>query len=302
MTAGAVERLDDDWPAVFGLLDQHWQGLSHLVQIAASLGVDWRAHSVPFGVRREGHIVAHVGVMRLPSLYIDGRARRIAGIHAVCTQRGHREQGLARRCLAAAAAYAETISEGQLLMAVEPRVYGSHGFRRARSVRHQVELSSRLVGEDRLRPVDLFDETQRRRALGVYQRRARLGDTLAVDDGGWLMILDEMLGTRGRGGRLWWYDDDTVLAGQCLDRELHLYDVAVSGGEPRPMLDYVAAFGGSFRRVYVYFDASAMTLGADARIEGQLRARPIPFGDTPMVRGPKWAAEDAFALSPLAHC
>ncbi len=294
-----VVRLDDRWPAVMKLLDLHWPGLSQYVELAEACGVDWRRRSRPYGLVDGDAVIAHVGVMPMPTLRVDGHLRTVSGIHAVCTHPEHRRRGLARRVLAAALAEAELHDEGQLLFATEPRVYEAHGFRRARPVRFASELSERTVGAGRLRPVDVFDERQRRRALEVYAERIALSARLSVMDGGWLMLLDEILGTAGRGGRLWWYDDDTVIAGERLGREIHLYDLATRTAPRRPVMDYAQAFEGAFRRVFVYFDV-------DDPADEQLTAKAIPFGDVPMIRVAdaerRWAAEGAFALSPLAHC
>lgn len=305
----------DAWPEIFALLDRHWRGLSNYVRIAASFGADWREFSTPFGVRVDGELVAHAGVWDLPALVLDGEVARVAGIHAVITVPQLRGRGLARECLTAALAHAESQAPRQLLYAVEPRVYEGLGFRRAEARRYQLDLTRSAAGSGSARPLDLGDASQRRQLLELAAGRHPLSPRLAVVDGGPLLIVDEVLGTGGRGGRLWWIDEETVLAAELLGRELHVYDLVSRA--PRSLSDVALALEGRFRRVFVYFDVEALPLGAplealsepvgdvstsERGVQGRLRPRRLPFGDVPMLRGASTEAELSFALSPLAHC
>lgn len=289
------------WEDVFALLDQHWSRLSEYVALAASWGGDWRAMSTPVCVWEDGELVAHAGVWALPSFVLDGKTSVVRGIHAVCTRADARRRGHAKRALAQALALADETASRQLLFAVDPRVYESSGFRRVGARRFELDLPQLTPAGDGLRRLDLDDSGQRRRLLDLCGRRVPLSKRLSVVDGGPLLIVDEVLGTGGRGGRLWWLDDETVVAGELLGRELHLYDLITT--HLRPLSEYALAWPGRFRRIMVYFDPQGLELGpwASHAPEG-LRPRRMPFGDVPMVRGTPWPDETSFALSPLAHC
>ena len=296
--------LDDAWDEVLALLALHWPGLPEIVARARDYGTDWRALSRPFGVRVGGQLVAHAGVWALPTMVVDGKESRVAGIHAVCTRAELRKRGYARAALEAAIAHAETIASRQLLFAVEPRVYTSVGFRRTSPQRFELGLTRTLDGEATLRRLDLDDASERARLRALCRDRVRLSDRLCVVDGGALLILDELLGTRGHGGRLWWVDDKTIVAAELLEDELHIYDLVCT--EPRPLAELARAWPGRFRRIVVYFDAAALELGAAlepyTEPGDRLRPRPVLGGDLPMLRGDASSAEAGFSLSPLATC
>lgn len=303
-----VERLERSWDEVFALLDLHWTQISATIELARGYGVDWRELSTPFGVRVDGELVAHVGVFDLPELAVDGQKTQVLGIHAVCTRAEHRRRGLARAALEAALAHAEARTPRQLLFATQARVYTGLGFRAAAPTRYELDLGRPLSGTGSLRSLDLADPIQRTRLRELCRSRITLSTRLAVVDGGALLVLDELLGTRGRGGRLWWLDEQTIVAGQLFDGELHLFDLICV--EPRSLAELLLAWPGRVRRVYVYFEANALELGGaleahlarSERADQALRTRPVHGDDTPMVRGPSWSSEEGFALSPLARC
>ncbi|MBC8068288.1 MAG: GCN5-related N-acetyltransferase, partial [Deltaproteobacteria bacterium] len=71
------------------LLASHWAMLRPAIPEAARLGARWEQMSTAFVEREDGVAVAHAGVLWIP-MVIDGEARPVAGVHAVCTAATHR--------------------------------------------------------------------------------------------------------------------------------------------------------------------------------------------------------------------
>src|SRR5690606_14697780 len=98
------------------------------IDAARALGWDWDAVTTPFVDRVDGHIVSHVGVLEVP-LRLDGRAVRVAGIHAVCTLPAFRRRGCYRRAMERALAFVEPRWELAQLYTSQPALYEPFGFR-----------------------------------------------------------------------------------------------------------------------------------------------------------------------------
>ncbi|WP_330335578.1 GNAT family N-acetyltransferase (plasmid) [Streptomyces sp. NBC_00536] len=102
----------------------------------ADVGLSWLAKEVHFGVRLDGRLVAHAGLLRLP-VVVGGVRGEVVGVGGVAVAADVRGQGLARRVVAAALEHAGTLG---------PR----HGllFCREALVPLYERLGWRVVGED----------------------------------------------------------------------------------------------------------------------------------------------------------
>lgn len=85
----------------------------------ASTGLTWLPKEVHFGVRHEGRLVAHVGLLRLPVVIGEARTE-VVGVGGVAVASAVRGQGLARLTVTAALEHARTMGPRHALLFCRP--------------------------------------------------------------------------------------------------------------------------------------------------------------------------------------
>jgi predicted N-acetyltransferase YhbS len=148
--------------------------------------------TTPFVDLVDDRIVAHVGVLDVP-LRLDGRAVRVAGIHAVCTLPAYRRRGCYRRAMERALAFVEPRWELAQLYTDEPALYEPFGFsvvptRRWEASRVEVDPAPAVA-----RPVDPAADLAA--LVAALARRTPISHRYAAMDDGWLFGIDALLST-----------------------------------------------------------------------------------------------------------
>ncbi|WP_426367888.1 GNAT family N-acetyltransferase [Streptomyces sp. E-08] len=85
----------------------------------ASAGLTWLPKEEHFGIRHEGRLVAHTGLLRLPVAIGDTRTE-VVGVGGVAVAPGMQGQGLARLVVTAALAHARTMGPRHALLFCRP--------------------------------------------------------------------------------------------------------------------------------------------------------------------------------------
>ncbi|MFJ9822772.1 GNAT family N-acetyltransferase [Streptomyces sp. NPDC101160] len=85
----------------------------------ASTGLTWLPKEEHFGIRHEGRLVAHTGLLRLP-VSIGDAATEVVGVGGVAVAPGTQGQGLARLVVAAALEHARTMGSQHALLFCRP--------------------------------------------------------------------------------------------------------------------------------------------------------------------------------------
>ncbi|MEU6685118.1 GNAT family N-acetyltransferase [Streptomyces sp. NPDC046832] len=85
----------------------------------ADTGLTWLPKEEHFGVRLDGRLVAHAGLLRLP-ITVDGVETEVMGVGGVAVAPGVRGRGLARLVLAAALDHARTQGHRHALLFCRP--------------------------------------------------------------------------------------------------------------------------------------------------------------------------------------
>ncbi|MDQ1012635.1 putative N-acetyltransferase YhbS [Streptomyces sp. V4I23] len=85
----------------------------------ADAGLTWLPKEDHFGVRQEGRLVAHAGLLRLPVL-IGGVGTQVVGVGGVAVAPDLRGQGLARSVVSAALEHARTMGPQHGLLFCRP--------------------------------------------------------------------------------------------------------------------------------------------------------------------------------------
>ncbi|MFO0578553.1 MAG: GNAT family N-acetyltransferase [Polyangia bacterium] len=198
------------WQAIHRLFGEAFPRLPAAIERAAALGTRWARTTTPFALFAGEEAVAHVGVLAHP-MWLDGKLRTFAGIHAVCTRQDRRRQGLARRLLQEALAWADARYDAVKLHTDLPEVYAPHGFRplplsRFRSTREPARgIEKRLLAPSTC-PAD---EALLRRLLA---QRTPVSLRCSSADDGWLLITDAaILGTLDT--QLWYLPQQDAIVG-----------------------------------------------------------------------------------------
>ncbi|WP_079086493.1 GNAT family N-acetyltransferase [Streptomyces silvensis] len=85
----------------------------------ADTGLTWLPKQEHFGVRADGRLVAHAGLLRVP-VSIGGVETEVIGVGGVAVAPDQRGRGLARTVLAAALAHARTMGPRHALLFCRP--------------------------------------------------------------------------------------------------------------------------------------------------------------------------------------
>jgi GNAT superfamily N-acetyltransferase len=200
---------------LWAVLASAFPSLPAKVDAARALGFDWDAMTTPFVERVDDRIVSHVGVLDVP-LRLDGRAVRVAGIHAVCTLPSHRRRGCYRRAMERALAFVDARWELSQLYTDEPALYEPFGFgvvptRRWEASRAAADPTLALAR--RVDPVaDLPD------LVAALSRRTPVSHRYAAMDDGWLFGIDALLST-GDLSLVWRVPELDVFVGGRLEGE-----------------------------------------------------------------------------------
>lgn len=213
---------------LMALLASAFPSLPAKVDAARALGFDWDAVTTPFVEVADDRIVSHVGVLDVP-LRLDGRAVRVAGIHAVCTLPAYRRRGCYRRAMERALAFVEPRWEISQLYTDEPALYEPFGFRVVPTRRWEADRAPTSSTPSAARPLDVGADLL---ALGAaLGRRTPLSHRYAAMDDGWLFGIDALLST-GDLSLVWRIAElDAFVAGRLEGERLTLCDV-VAGSLP----------------------------------------------------------------------
>jgi GNAT superfamily N-acetyltransferase len=177
---------------LLGTLASAFKTLPGKVDAARALGFDWDPVTTPFVDLVDDQIVSHVGVLDVP-LRLDGRAVRVAGIHAVCTLPAYRRRGCYRRAMERALAFVEPRWELAQLFTDEPALYEPFGFTAVPTLRWEAHRPASSPAAAVARPLDAVADLPA--LVAALSRRTPLSHRYAVMDDGWLFGIDALLST-----------------------------------------------------------------------------------------------------------
>lgn len=277
------------WQAIGRLYGEAFPRLPAAIERAAALGTVWARTTTPFALFEGAEAVAHVGVLAHP-MWLGGSLHTIAGIHAVCTRKDRRRQGLARRLLREALAWADARHPAAKLHTDLPEVYAPHGFRplamsRFRSTREPARGIEKRLLTPSTRPKDA------ELLLRLLGQRTPVSLRCGSADAGWLVIIDAaILGTLDT--QLWYLPqhDAIVGVGDAEDGEPLITEVLAATLPPVEVVLAALPQPGPARFAFSpeRFDPDAQPVPAPPEA-GQLMVRgEWPAGLAPLGISPLW--------------
>jgi GNAT superfamily N-acetyltransferase len=279
------------------LFGRVWPGLPGAVARAEALGASWTAASTPFVAWEGGRAIAHVGLIELP-LVVAGHPRRVASIHAVCTDPERRGRGLAAALLRQALDACRGRFDTVILTTLIPEFYVPFGFRPVREHVFVRTLPAVAPGPGGRPLTDTPQDAARLRRL--LARRAPVSARLGSLENGTVFLVDLML-TWGDLTRVRYHPDlEAVTVHEVRGRALVLYDVVAAALPALPAL--AAALGAGAERVVTLFAPDHLGDGFVA--EPWDRARAEALGDDwfagLMAHGP-FPEDEPLMLPPLSR-
>jgi GNAT superfamily N-acetyltransferase len=281
------ERDGAFWRAVRALYDEAFPGLPAAIARAERAGWSWPDVTTPFALFEGERCVAHVGVLSHP-MRLAGREVTIAGVHAVCTARDHRSQGLCRELLSHALAWVDERAGLAKLHTDLPRVYEAHGFATVPSWRFRSRVEpAPNVARRRLRPSeDPADAALLRRLLAS---RAPASARCATADPGFMVGIVAALTAR-LDSALWWLPEHEAIVALDEGEGATVVTEVIAPALPSAAVIAGAASDPARPRLYAF---------APDLVEPDAEPEPAPASlGAFMVRG-DWPVAEPFGISPL---
>lgn len=273
---------------LYAVLESGFPGLTPKIDAARALGFDWDPVTTPFVARaQDDRIVTHVGVLDVP-LRLDGRAVRVAGLHAVCTHPEHRRRGHYRRAMERALRFVDERWERAQLYTNQPALYEPFGFRVIPTKRWE---AARSPGPSRAIAAPVDPDRDRLALIETLARRAPVSHVYASADDGWLFGIDAVLEA-----------GDLSLVRRI--PELELFVAGLLQGDRFTLYDVVGSALPSWRDLAPHLPGTGnigLAFTPDRFGDAQLRAAEPASKGSYMVRGPFDLEGRDFAVPRLAQ-
>ncbi|HSF15407.1 MAG TPA: GNAT family N-acetyltransferase [Vicinamibacteria bacterium] len=249
-------------------------------QAARRLGLRWESCSTPFVCRRQGRVVAHVGLLEMP-LQMNGRRTTAGSVHGVATHPELRRRGYFRSIMEELLGWCDERYETLQLCTDNPEYFESFGFR---VVEEHHFVGAPSASSSSRRTVTLDDPALLRRLLAL---REPVSNRLGVLD------RNVFLFNEARHSLVYCEELQTVLSCDVDAGRLVVWDVVAP--ELPSYSDLLGMVAHSFDTVEVHF--------APDRLGTELE--PVPDSrreDVLMVRGPYLPDGLPFKLPATARC
>jgi hypothetical protein len=253
-----------------------------------ALGFSW-SFSRPFLKEKKGEVLSHVGFLEYP-IWVNGQRRKVGALHAICTRKDCRRQGLASQLIEEALQWAEDSYESVVLFSEIPSFYEKLSFRCLPEYRHHLTCS---WPQGRQALVPLTSTKDDALVLRCFQQRAPLTSQVWVEDRGAIACFNALFATYPTYGTLYYSPSiDGLISYFLKDGALHLVDVVAS---KIPSLDQILSHLPSpIEEIYFYFCPDRLTR----------EAIPEPYqwdNSYLMVHG-NWPDAEPAMISPLSRC
>lgn len=263
--------------SLFTCLEASFPGIQKTIGLLDTLGYPWAKISKPFIATNNNRVVAHAGVIEV-EIIVDGRVTKYASIHAVCTLPDHRHQGLGRKVIQEAIAFAQPKYENVILFTCIPAFYERLGFAAVKEHSFHFTRGSNTPRSGTLVPLRADNPSDVSSLKQHIAKRIPLSSVFCTPTSTAIHIYN-MLGTYPKLKDLYYIPEiDSIVACAREGGSLKIYDVFSSQHVPIDFL--LGCFEEPITDVFFYFSPDGFNVDA----------RPIPYADP----------EDVFmTLSPL---
>lgn len=270
------------------LLEESWHGLKQTILRCEALGFPWEVSKL-FTRDVKGKTISHVALLECPVL-MEGRWHQVGALHAVCTHRDHRGQGIATELIQESLHWSKERCEAVFLFTEIPAFYQRISFRPVQE--HRFHLPGFYhKGSELLRPVSAPQDNEL--FLRCFRERAPLSDRLWVKDHGVIAAFNAWFATYPNYESVYYSPlIDGFLCYQLENKTFHLLDVVA---RKIPSLDLILAhLPQTVEDLYVYFPPDQLT---DKAIP-----EPYLYDKGHLLVHGSWEISHPFMVSPLSRC
>lgn len=276
-----------------------WPGLPAAIALAGRWGSDWYFVSTPVVVRREGRLVAHVGVCEC-CLSVGDRPRSIMAVHAVCVHPEYRGRGVGREVMERALEHVDaTGAKSVMLWSEKADFYSKFGFHAFPE--HRFVVSAPRSIRTPFQPWKPDCTAHLARLQQLLRGRRPVSGVVAAGDPGWHFFIDLAIWAGGEVSSVGDHvallpDHDAAMVYEVAGTTLHLHDFI---GTEFPALGHLVdvarqSSGSEIEQVEFHFTPDRFAVAATP-------VAPVD-DDFLMIRGEPFVPDGRpFALSPLTR-
>jgi GNAT superfamily N-acetyltransferase len=272
------------------LLEASFPGIKSTIARCEALGFSWEELCGRVFVKETGgEVVSHVAALSCRVL-LDKRWHKMVSLHAVCTKKDHRGQGLASDLLLEVLQWAKHNSDFQILFTEIPAFYERLGFASIKEQRFGLKQSFRqgtklFSALSTPKDDDLF--------LRCFRERAPLSQRCWIEDRGEIASFTTLFGTYPSYWSLYYCPEfDGFLSWFFEDKTLHLLDiVATKLPSLEQILEYLPQ---EINQIYFYFPTDSLDVKTTPEPHLYDKGQLMVHGSFPL--------KEPFMIAPLSRC
>ncbi len=109
------------------LINEVFPGAKDMITEGKTLGADWQTASIPFVIEKNGHLIAHLGIVPL-TFHHAQKNLHVAALHGICVKEAYRGQGYFKQLMMEALAYIQSHFDASLLFTDTCELYRPFGY------------------------------------------------------------------------------------------------------------------------------------------------------------------------------
>lgn len=235
------------------LIDEVFPGAKNMIAEGKTLGADWQTASIPFGIKKNGQLIAHLGIV--PLIFNSMQKNlRIAALHGICVKEVYRGQGYFKQLMFEALAYIQSHFDASLLFTDNCELYQPFGYQHCPQVDFLIKTPNltATASASILRRLYLQNPTDLALFDRLYQHRIELDDVPAIVQRT-LYLLNSL------DMQLYYAKDIDAIIVYKAHKKLYIQDVICS--HPLTLPEILAAIPQKYPEVVLQFHASSLFNG-----------------------------------------
>ena len=278
---------------LFHFLEESFPGMEANIARCEPMGFPWKSR--PFLKEEKGEIVSHVGLLEY-LMWIEGKWHKAGALHAICTKKDCRGQGLASELVRETLKWCQNRYTFVILFTEIDSFYEKLGFTSVQEYRFRMVCKK---GKGTLPLYPLVSPKDDVLLQKCFQNRHPLSNRLWVKDDGTIASYNTLFATYPVFWSLHYSPSiDGILSFTLENKTLHLFDVIA---HRIPSLDTILDhLPEEIEEIFFYFSPDRLTDAAAAEPLSYDK-KTMDFSGFLMVHG-NWPSVRPFMIPPLSRC